>query len=165
MKNIARGSDSPLGKLEATRRKITSIKEAIAALDDALPPRAQAESRIDTFVEDLAAQSPIDAETFTYRDFRSPSVWELQPEEIVSLLATVAGDQLKSHLKRGLDEIYDGAHQLAHEARLDQQTELEAQLMKLEIDEERQVVQVLALGLTVARRGDADPRALIAAAE
>lgn len=157
---------SPAGMfshLEQIRGAIAAHKSSLAELEDTIVPRAVAESRIDAFVDGLAERADLQASDFTAREFQQPRWWEWTQDDVLSLVALVAGDQLKARFKEQVEVEYEGASELADADMKKKRAETVEMIFQLEIEEERHVMAMEELRLPVARRGDADPRALLEA--
>lgn len=150
-------------QLNRLRTDIAEAKATLAQLDETVVPRTEAERRIDAFVDGMAEKADVQVHDFTARDFRQPKWWEWNQEDVLRLVALVAGDQMKSRLKEQLADEYEGVSELADsELKKGRATTVET-IFQLEIEEERHVMAMEDLRLPVTRRGDADPRAILEA--
>lgn len=152
-----------------TIKKVTDIRRRIAALAEereALGRRPRTrEEAIDAFEQWLAQN----ADQFDVGAFvkHGEPVLHLRPADdpaggdLQRVVATLFGDELRAYVIARIDQMLADADPISAEDAAKRREEIAAELLTLEREEEEIICKMRAAGETVARRGDADPRALL----
>jgi len=163
-------SKNPTPAATRAARDLATLRESIAAMQaerDALasagPSRAETVAAVDAWAAQAAAQA---ASKLNYAvkssDITAALEVRARPDGVVQLgplLAALMGPEvLAAALRRFIDDIPQGLPLADRRARI---AELDAQILEAEMSEERAVEALEALGETVLRRADADPRAIL----
>ncbi|MBZ9695504.1 hypothetical protein [Mesorhizobium sp. CO1-1-9] len=150
--------------LESVRVQIIALKDKRSHLEVAPVPKAEALQRLDAFAAFVngRASRMISPRDFTTREgYRMPalSVHSLSSGDLA--LGFVAA-LLREQLAAAIDREYaagDGPTADAHRQML---AKLDVEILDLEMVEESLVRAAEAAGIEILRRGDADPRAVMA---
>ena len=144
-------------RLRDRRRRIerapVPLEEAVAAVDRHLRHTAET-CGADALLGDLMGGGGRGAARF-------PAI---ENKAMVKLLTAAAADLVRDFLVRRLEAAYsaEGARPLAADERAKSVARLDADLLDAELAEERLIREAERAGLSVLRRADADPRALLA---
>ncbi|TIS04589.1 MAG: hypothetical protein E5X14_22550 [Mesorhizobium sp.] len=147
--------------LDQLRAQIADLKKRRSQLEMAPVPKEEALKRIDALMDHLTERADIflRAEQFTERDrYVMPALGQ----NAATILLGFAAPLLRQRLEK-LSETYaagDGPTADAHRQLL---AKFDAELLDLELAEESLVRAAEAAGIEILRRGDADPRAVLAA--
>lgn len=158
-------------KVEAIRRKITELKSSKDDYFDAKVPKAIALERLDKAIADLASGYRPRVAAFTWRDFQQPDLVDeargygggsadLLP--VAQFIAAIAPDQMRKFLADQIEREYSGGDGISDDDVLASASNIEAKLFELECQEERLICQAEEVGIFIARRHDADPKAMLA---
>lgn len=155
---------SELETIEAIRAKVTEAKVMLAELQSMPVPQAEAEAALDAA---LARLSERGAEALTITTLTRPRLHpdftpELSHSDLVALLVGLHAQAIRKIIGGKLKAFYAGRTVLAPEDRDARAAELEGELLNLELAEEAAIRRAEAAGLSVDRRADADPRAVLA---
>ncbi|TIN84869.1 hypothetical protein [Mesorhizobium sp.] len=148
--------------LDQLRAQIADLKKRRSQLEMAPVPKEEALKRIDALMDHLTERADIflRAEQFTERDrYVMPALGQ----NAATILLGFAAPLLRQRLVEKLSETYaagDGPTADAHRQLL---AKFDAELLDLELAEESLVRAAEAAGIEILRRGDADPRAVLAA--
>ena len=150
------------------RRKLIKLREEIATLKSerlqvagARVDFATALGRVRRYVEHLGRGYAPRVTAFMGHEERSPPdlITRGEPGEF---LAWAIGDTLSARLEAELRELYAGVPlALSSEERIRRLADLDARLLAAEREEEDVVCKLLAEGIDVSRRVDADVRVLL----
>jgi hypothetical protein len=139
------------GHIAALRVEIDAVKRAPLARDEAI---ANVDSALDTLAYRVVH--------FDTMQFSSPLFTAAEPELAQAIthryLRAAVRASIVSELDRELDKRPPG---LPAEGRAEKLSQLEAQLFEAERAEEEFILQARAAGMKIARRPDADPRAIL----
>jgi hypothetical protein len=154
-------------KLKKAREQIAAAKEAKQALTQSLISRETAYARLDDWIAQTGAE---DGERYipSGGEFTAPHPGSVTlargDRSIDSLLCWLLPDVLRAAMRKRIDAVYklhgDG---ISSEDRRARDAELDAQLLQIEIAEERIILAAEADGIHLPRRGDANPAAILAA--
>jgi hypothetical protein len=164
-------------EIDTIRVRIGKLKDERDSLVDADVPQDEALQRLDDWIateRDRYRSGSIGA--FIARDqgqvapMIHPTVSggnTVSFGNVQSALVWIAPDLVRAALAAEIENHYRtrGDAGVADDDREQRLAELDDELLELETDEERMICQAEAAGLTVLRRGDADPRAIVAACE
>ena len=149
-------------ELSKLRDRIDVLKRKIEFASEMTAPVEKAHRRAEEMIDDLAEAGAITGRVFADADYTRPRLDDAL--DVVRFLAWVAPDLMKDRLKQTIDDFYreyDGATDspAAHKSIA---ADREA-LFLLEVEEEKIIMASLAEGISLARRAEADPRAVLAA--
>lgn len=155
-----------LAQLDQTRTKISGIKTALAGLDRQPIAPSDVTARVDAVIASLAERLDSDWLGQVLAGAEGPSDHEDVLEQACHhrpsmgvLLAWLHPDLLRERLVNLATEYATGTIPLAD--RPAHRQELEAELYRTEVEEERIVVACEESGLEVFRRPDADPSIIL----
>jgi hypothetical protein len=149
---------STRGELDTIRNRIAELKVEAKAIEAAPLPLEEAVADLDAWMDHLAGHRQMNVGMHLSPHGRS--VWpKLDVEELfVTLRPTIRAVRLDA-IQRELAGRLPGLPQEERAARL---AEIDRQLLALEISEEAMIEEAEAAGIRIARRVDADPRAVLA---
>lgn len=154
----------PLKKIAETRLKITQAKAETLRLAQMPAPKDEAIAALESALDRIAAQGctvlPLKSLT---RPERAPSFTPRPPLfELFALVVALQKDQLLAMLTAQIEVFYTRTDALPRAERDAAAKRVAARLSQLEREEEASLREAEAAGLTVWRRGDADPAAVLA---
>lgn len=166
-------------ELERLRDAVVAAKAQVTAIERAPRPVSEALDAFDAWA-DAAATSAIDAARVDLlvdpssqaAGLRLPVVLaagqvvpnvEAAANVLLGLLALVGRTELRRVIEGQLTDLTDGRQTLGAAERQKKIERAQADLLAAELADEAAVRAMEAIGLDVARRPDADPRALLAA--
>jgi hypothetical protein len=150
--------------LATLRERIAAIKIDQAALNQAPLPRADVFARIDA---DLAHRlqhlpSGCNGMSWVWPDRGALHLVNQDPKSAEALIIWLHGDALRKRLRAEVDSVLEGLPAgLTDAQRREQELKLSRELFDLELAEERLISAAESQGRFIARRPDADPRALV----
>lgn len=165
--------------VERCRRRLRELRADLARIEAAPIPSSVAKEKARAEVMRLAAQgrpnvaAMVEAgqkiewplartDVSAWREGRpDPNVPLVRAVDPVALAAWLDPDALLAALEREIDELADDEAALSDEARAAKRTEILADLLAVERDEEAFILQAAASGAEILRRPDADPRAVL----
>lgn len=160
---MKKATSNPVQQIEKLRERVAEIAARLSASEDPVRPKAQAYESADDMIDSLAETAPIYGHQFAMGG-RRPRLDEA--EDVLRFVTWLDPERAKARLHAVIDEFYDS---LDGSIPVDS-PELRAELSKLadekfqlEVEEERLITDAIAQGYRIARRGDADPRAVLAA--
>lgn len=153
------------------REEVPVLRRQIEQLDDAKLSKAEALRRVDEFLQSLRERHDLPAYSFTEPGSTFPRLVQCESfansretaDAVESLLAWLFPTVLREVLAARIEEAYvdgDGIDATQRQAKL---ASARKKLLDLEIEEERLILRAEEAGLTIHRRHDADPRALLEA--
>ena len=159
-----------LAKLVPLREKISALQEARIEVAGAPVSHDEARARVGEHVEAIArgvqdGHHPPQSkeEWFTRRHFMPGHQPQTSFSSIEQGLAIVAPDGLRAFLLQRLESVLvDMPEGIATPEREAQLEKMDAELFKLEVEEESVISEFEAVGLDVHRRGDASPAIILA---
>lgn len=149
-------------ELSKLRDRIDVLKRKIECASEMIVPLEKAHRRAQELVDDLAEAGAISGRVFSDADYTRPRFDD--STDVLRLLAWVAPDLIKDRLKQTIDDFYgefDGSFD-SPDTHRSIAKDREA-LFLLEVEEEKLIMASHAEGIALARRADADPRAVLAA--
>jgi hypothetical protein len=156
-KRFASAVEGATADLTAMRGHIAALKFEVAAVRNAPLPRDEAVANVDRSLDQLASRTVFDP-----MQFASPLHTAADPELERAMLVHFLRPAARANMIAALDlELEKRPPGLPKEGRAEKVAELEAQLLAAERAEEEFVEQAREAGLKVARRADADPRAVL----
>lgn len=158
---MANITSAPNKRLQDVRKNIESLKRQIERYLDAPLPLNQALDRMNrAFGEEIE----ICAEDFAYREGSGLQNYKAGHEEVAeALLNEILRSKFEKEIKAWYDAYELGIFDSDDTKRL--VTQLQADVFALEVEEERIVTKLESSGQEVSRRRDANPHAILAAAE
>lgn len=156
----AREATNQFGEsVEQLRARVAILQDERYRLTNMAVPKQVALQRLAIWLDQMAQPiTGFNVSSFAERDdFRAPDVHG--PRFIAAAIALAAKPALTERL-----EAYYSKQTVVSEAERDQaRAKLDAELLDLELAEESLIREAEAAGLTILRRADADPRAVLAA--
>jgi len=157
----------PRQQIEAIRARRLELLEVRKQTEGARRPFEEAEARLGRLLDQLASDLDINLSALAdHREERLPEILRIGGGDVASrindrlLLALLVGanrDGCRKVLAAKLREGYDHGGALAGEERTRRLEEIDAELLRLEIDEERIIRESEEAGMPLLRRGDAYP--------
>ncbi|MHC9236619.1 hypothetical protein ACX9MO_13375 [Pseudooceanicola sp. 502str34] len=166
--------------IDALREEIAEVKNTISRLRSAPQPVAEAMEAFDRWSEKVAdagvaAMHPehlLQPEAAA-RGLRLPYAtvnvegerhtnFDRVDEVLLGLVLAASMPALREIVEGQLDGLVEGRETLSADARAERIAEAEDDLLQLELTEEAAVRSMEAAGVVIARRADADPRAILA---
>lgn len=153
--------------LESVRVRIIALKDQRAHMEVLPVPKALAIERLDQFVAFLSERSDrlISPNTFMQREEYRPPAVSSSHYHAGDLALGFVLQLMRERLASGIEAKYapgDGPTVEEHRRML---AKLDAEILDLELVEESLVRAAEAAGIETLRRGDADPRAVLASNE
>ena len=144
-------------ELDTIRHRIVELKVEARAIEAAPLPLEEAIADLDACLDHMAGHRQLNVSMHTYPSDRL--AWpKLDVEELfVTLRPTIRAVRLEA-IQRELSSRLPGLPRDERAARL---TEIDEQVLALEISEEAMIEAAEAAGIRIARRVDADPRAIL----
>ena len=173
IKSLFGGKQDPFSAVEALRAEILLAKAELRDLGNAPIPRADAEAALDASIARFARKGVGDLTANLAQLVRPKAHPEFTPnlpvDSVLALLVAVAPDAIRAAVVSELDVVYANSKDLPNlptrKAREARATELMAILAKNELAEEGLIRALESAGLTIARRADASPAAVLARIE
>ena len=152
-----------LARIETLRAKIDAAKARRREVECAPLPRAEAIAMIRANIEKAAAEWRAGFSLAPVRAYPPYAIGALRLDTVPP--AVITPDLLEKALIAALDasprQFADGPPARERPAAL---AAIDAEILALEIDEERAICEAEAIGQQIDRRPDADPRAVLAVA-
>jgi hypothetical protein len=159
-------SKNPTVELAKLRERIAALKQQQADLERHPLPQSIAYERIDRFIAELREdryRALPGGGDFAWPEYRTPTMANGMVGSIDSMFAALLGDTLRDALRAKVDAFYRQVPEgLSDADRAARAEELASTLFDAECAEEQLIVAAEESGLRLQRRGDADPRAMIA---
>jgi hypothetical protein len=148
--------------LERVRAEIAKLAAEHQALDVAPVPLAEAAARLDDFLDEAARQFDPATSYFTAASYTAPSLDDLLPYKLLTLLAALPEVRKAFHAR-----VAAAYPKLPASVPTKDRAALRAQLLdrrrQLELAEEQIVLEGALAGATIPRRGDASPDVVVRA--
>lgn len=161
------------GIVEALRLQIEEVRSQIEFAGEACVPLADALVRADEYV-DTAARSAFANHAvgaFEQQRYHPPALMDVQgtpsQRQVFEFIAWVDPEALRARLHAVIKARYDQRGEVCITAKERRETiaKLTSNLFDLECEEELAICRAEAAGVWINRRADADPRAILEAAE
>jgi hypothetical protein len=167
-----------LARLDQIRSERASVLQSIAPLKRAFLPLPEAEARMRAYIDDVAAKWEPNVAPFA-RDGDLSVGFEFLPkfsmvthpsgggsllqgqDRLHAFLCFAFGEPLRKALTARLRALLEGQKTVGANERACEIHTLGLRVLELEVDEERVILQAEGQGLTVDRRGDADPEVVL----
>ena len=166
--NVARKALSAAGdSLEDIRRTIAQLEGEREAIRSAPAPMSEAVEAIEELVDRLAAHAqyasvPVILDAAERGQVPHVDLHSRQIGATFGLFADILRPVLKGTLVAALEEHYAEIQAgLPRQARAERLAELDREILELSTQEEALIGELAASGLSVDRRGSADPRAVL----
>jgi hypothetical protein len=158
----------PRAHVHAIRATIADRKSQRDSLQSALVPQTDVKDRIAAYVERMANAADLSCRSFVeqpgFTTLFAGEGFAQSRENTVGLLCWLEPDRMRERLFAHAAKHYDDATIALSAAEVRAQAAaLTAEILALEIEEERAIAKAAAVGVEVNRRVDADPRAVLAA--
>lgn len=155
--------------IAAVREKIAPLKERTDGLENGQRlPRAQAIQSFDAwFQAHVAAGERLVSVAGNFACGNAPRTVLgaiVTGDQVFDVMCWNAPEQMRDRLVSQFDAVYaDGDEGMDPAKRAAELKKVRAQLFKVEVDEERLIMQAEQAGFRIPRRGDADPAAIFEA--
>jgi hypothetical protein len=144
-------------ELDTIRNRIAELKVEARAIADAPVPLEEAVADLDACLDYMAGHRQFNVGMHTHPSDRI--AWpKLDVEELFVTLRPLIREARLDAIQRELSTRLPGLPKNERAARLQ---EIDRQLLTLEMTEEAMIEEAEAAGITIARRVDADPRAVL----
>lgn len=148
-----------LSKIETLRAKIDAAKAKRCEIECAPLPRDESIALIRANIQKAAQEWRAEISLSPVRGYPPAAIGHLHVD---APLAAVCPDALEAALVQAVDEARkDYPHGLPSRERPAALAAIDAEILALEIDEERAIVDAEQIGQTIDRRADLDPRAFL----
>jgi hypothetical protein len=154
-----------LDAVEEARLAVLRLRDQRAEIEAAAVPKADALAALDAGLDALAAQAErsLSVTSLTRPAGRPSLSLNPAPSDLAPLLVAVGRKELRRIMAAKVEEAYGtDAPTLTRAQREQRLAELDGHLLDAETHEELLVREAEAVGLSVLRRADADPRAVLA---
>ncbi len=158
--------------IEARRRRLRELAADLRAVEQTPWPSNVTKQMARAQMEELAKRGRPDV--FGLVERCQPIEWPMLPAtpatielpqmirvDALALVAWALGPALVAAVEREIDEISDDAAALVAEQRMERRQQINGDMLAVEREEEALVELAEAEGITVRRRSDADPRAVL----
>lgn len=160
---ISKALGAVQAEIQDLREKIAKKKIAVGSMMDASVTRAEALASLDQRIAYLASRYSPPVSQFIMSGREASSIWPPHPPQADSFLAWAFPDVLKAKLTAAIDKAHkETPPGLPAEERLVAIEQLQDEIQGLELTEESIIRQAAEAGFKIARRADADPRAVLA---
>lgn len=153
-------NDELVENIEAIRNDIAALKARAATVRKERVSKAVALDRANNWFEtliDRATKGASSVASFTSADrFRAPDV------ELDALVALTLGPVIRDKLMDLVSSLYNDTEGLSEAERGEALSDLDREILDLELTEEAVIRTAEASGIPIMRRRDADPRAVLA---
>ncbi len=157
--------EDPRVAVERLRAQIETLRERHEIVEASPVPIDEVERRIDAWIKQEAAQRSSAGGYFLHAENGANGLVELltqSPRSMISLLASIAPDGLRRVLLAEAKAALKGRPApLSAEERASQIQAIDAEILAAERGEEAAIEAAEGLGIEIARRPDADPRAIL----
>lgn len=172
-------NETPAQAVDRLRAKIATLQQDAQATEDAPHHSSVAKARARRQIETLAASGRIDVMPLieANRDFLLPmtmgeglivrgdsgSAHGMLADHVdaVAMMMWLFKDQLLARIEAEIDECADDRSALSPETRAKRRAQIAAQILQTEREEERLIELAADQGVTIMRRPDCDPRAIL----
>jgi hypothetical protein len=158
-RRVASAMESASADLQQMRGNIEALKVELAAVKHALLPREEVIAVIDRQFDLAASRCGFDPLAVTSRLYVGGDIQGLIEGITHLFVRSVARAEWIARVDAHLENHPPGLPAEGHAEKI---AELEAQLLEAEREEETFIEQARAAGMRIARRPDADPRAVLA---
>ena len=143
----------------AIRQRLQSLAADRTKLDRKLPTLAEADAAIDRFIDDQAENFRRSHRGLlaSLRNAEDPRAEEISPFQLAAVLDP---DHMKVVLSAEVRARDDSAG-ISRAARKKAEADIAADMLQANIEEEHLLRQAAEVGIAIARRVDADPRAVL----
>ncbi|QCL72138.1 MULTISPECIES: hypothetical protein [Agrobacterium] len=148
--------------LENIRSQVEDLKAERDAIERMPVDEATAHRRAEMWVSSAVTHA-MERAPSPSRFATDPGRWRLPGFDVLAdALVAYQGDVLASAMKQEISEIYQSEKGLTDAERAKRLADLDQSLLNAELSEEALIREAETSGITVNRRADADPRAVLA---